>query len=88
MFRFGQCLGMTKGYQKCLVELTGFYYALWMKSHVPDCVWADKNQSGHCYTHSGTTAGMLAEPFRSLCAFYEETNSNHILLNILFEMKD
>ena len=49
-------------------------------------VGAAEKQSGHCCTHSVTTAGMLAEPIRSLRAFYETIT--HILLSIPREVKD
>ena len=41
------------------------------------CVGAANKLSGHCCTHSGTTAGMLAEPTRSLRGLCDETNTNN-----------
>ena len=41
------------------------------------CVGAVNKPSGHCCTHSGTTAGMLAEPIRSLRALCDETTTNN-----------
>ena len=40
-------------------------------------VGAVNKPSGHCCTHSGTTAGMLAEPIRSLRALCDETTTNN-----------
>ena len=41
------------------------------------CVGVANEPSGHCCTHSGTTAGMLAEPIKSLRAL-DETNMNFL----------
>ena len=42
------------------------------------CVGAANKPSGHCCTHSGTTAGMLAEPIKSLRTLDDETNMNFL----------
>ena len=41
------------------------------------CVGAANKPSGNCCTHSGTTAGMLTEPIRSLRGLCDETNTNN-----------
>ena len=59
-----------------------------IKSRIPDCVVV---VGGHYCTHSMTTTGMMAELVSLFCTFSEKANNNninHILPDILCEMKE
>ena len=55
-----------------------------MKCRIPNCV----RVGSHCCSHSMITAGMLAKLVSLFRTFSDNNNINHILPDILCELKE